>query len=90
MNLSLGMVHLIGAEPTLLPVAPADDWATRIEHRVHDEVHSCLRCGERARCAYVAETRIGPRWLDLCPPCTLDLRRALDETVRWDGEESGK
>lgn len=29
-NLSLGMVHLIGAEPTLLPVAPDDDWAIKV------------------------------------------------------------
>jgi hypothetical protein len=35
-----------------------------------DEVHPCLRCGERAACAYIAETELGHRWLDLCWPCS--------------------
>jgi hypothetical protein len=81
-NLAIGMVRLIAAEPTLLPTAPADDWAAKIEQRRLGEVHSCLRCGQRARCAYIAHTNLGPRWLDLCPPCDLTLRRALDEDAK--------
>lgn len=81
-NLPLGMVHLIAAEPTLLPVAPDDDWALHIKHRTHGEIHSCLPCGGYARVAYIAHTKVGPRWLDLCPPCALRLRVTLDEQAR--------
>jgi hypothetical protein len=68
-----GLLHLLKAEPTLLPEAPPDA-AARIEQRTHDEVHSCLRCGKRAQEAFVADTEIGPRWLDLCPECSHWLR----------------
>ncbi|MGH3376000.1 MAG: hypothetical protein ACRDP6_14775 [Actinoallomurus sp.] len=64
-----GMLHLLKAEPTLLPEAPAAFTARDVDHRRLDEVHPCLRCGKRAHLAYVAHTDIGPRWLDLCHPC---------------------
>ena len=80
--LALGLAYLIKAEPTLLPVAPDDDWAVQIRLRTSGEIHLCLRCGQRARCAYIAETTEGPRWLDLCPPCAIKLRDALDEDAR--------
>jgi hypothetical protein len=61
-----GLLHLLAAEPTLLPPAPAD---ADIERRRHDEVHSCLRCGQRAQAALIADTKPGRRWLDLCMNC---------------------
>lgn len=64
-----GMLHLLKAEPTLLPEAPAGYTTQDMDRRRHDEIHPCLRCGQRAALAYVADTEIGPRWLDLCPPC---------------------
>lgn len=72
-----GMLHLLAAEPTLLPEAPADTTPQQIDHRRLNEWNSCLRCGEPAQCAYVADTRIGPRWLDLCPACDHWLRSAV-------------
>lgn len=65
-----GMLHLIKANPTLLPPAPSDWSAQAIEHRRNTEVHACLRCGNHAQCAYVADTDLGPRWLDLCWGCS--------------------
>lgn len=73
-NAAEGMLHLLKAEPTLLPPTPEGDVAALIEHRRHDEVHACLRCGQRAAQAFVADTEIGRRWLDLCHPCTQWLR----------------
>lgn len=73
-----GMLHLLKAEPTLLPVAPPDASGAHIEHRRLDEVHACLRCGDAAACAFIAATEIGPRWLDLCHECTHWLRTSLD------------
>jgi hypothetical protein len=64
-----GLLHLLKAEPTLMPPVPTPSGAA-IEHRRLDEVHPCLRCGERAACAYIAETELGHRWLDLCWPCS--------------------
>jgi len=64
-----GMLHLIKAEPTLLPTAPEDDLGRAIEHRAHDEIHECLRCGLRAQIALVAHLDSGNRWLDLCHQC---------------------
>lgn len=78
MNSAEGMLYLLKAEPTLLPEAPVGDVAELIEHRTHDEVHSCLRCGKRAVQAFVADTELGPRWLDLCMPCSHWLRTSLD------------
>jgi hypothetical protein len=62
----LGFLHLLKAEPDLLPPAPEKFDGTDIERRRMDQVHSCLRCGKRAQAALVALTDAGPRWLDLC------------------------
>jgi hypothetical protein len=62
-------LHLIKAEPSLLPEAPASDAWRRIDHRTKDEIHPCFRCGQRACWAYIADTTLGPRWLDMCAPC---------------------
>lgn len=70
-----GMLYLLRAEPTLLPRAPDDVTAAQMDHRRLDEVHACLRCGKRAQCAFVADTDLGKRWLDLCAACTHWLRR---------------
>jgi hypothetical protein len=75
-------LHLIRAEPTLLPSAPPVEAWRHINHRTHDEVHPCLRCGERAGCAFVADTSAGPRWLDLCPHCAHWMRSGMAEADR--------
>jgi hypothetical protein len=77
-------LHLLKANPTLLPLAPAIDHGAAIERRRNDEVHPCLRCGQRAHCAFVAhfEVPAGPpehRWLDLCHPCTHWLQANTSE-----------
>jgi len=67
------LLHLIKAEPSLLPAAPDPCSAKQMDHRRIDEVHVCLGCGERAQCVYVASTDAGPRWLDLCRKCAAPL-----------------
>ena len=74
------MLALIKANPTLLPLAPAENQGAALDHRVADEIHTCLRCGDRAQCAFIANTAVLPgqienRWLDLCSPCTDELYR---------------
>jgi hypothetical protein len=70
-----GLLYLIRDNPTLLDPAPDNDVAA-MDRRKMDEVHSCLGCGKPARCAVVAETEVGPRWLDLCYACTHEIRKA--------------
>jgi hypothetical protein len=70
-----GFLHLLKAEPELLPSAESTvPWHEAITHRGRDEVHPCLRCGARARRAYIVHTNLGPRWLDLCPGCDMWVR----------------
>ncbi|GAA0719243.1 hypothetical protein Drose_05580 [Dactylosporangium roseum] len=69
-----GFLRLLAAEPTLLPPAPADGIGDATRRRTQDEIHSCLRCGRRAQEAFIAGTRLGPRWLDLCAACGHWLR----------------
>ena len=72
-----GFLILLRDNPTLMPpVLGTVAYALQIEHRCRDEVHSCLRCGERAECAYVADTKQGMRWLDLCPPHAYEVAAA--------------
>lgn len=73
---------LIRDNPTLLPDAPSDSTAA-MEHRCRDEVHACLRCGERAQCAIVAGTSLGSRWLDLCAKCVNWLQRNATPEPLW-------
>ncbi|MDH3037948.1 hypothetical protein [Streptomyces sp. TRM75561] len=65
-----GILHLLKAEPSLLPVAPDAASSADIERRRQDEAHSCLVCGERATTALLVEDPLrdwqGKRWLDLC------------------------
>ena len=67
---AVGLLYLLKAEPSLLPVAPDDASGEDIERRRLDEVHSCLRCGERATTALIVEDPHGAwqgkRWFDLC------------------------
>lgn len=46
---------------------------TDIDRRTQDEVHTCVRCGERARVAFLAgpspQINLSRRWIDLCPKC---------------------
>lgn len=78
-----GFLHLLKANPSLLPAAPDPYTAAQMGSRVADEVHSCLRCGDRAQCALVADTTAGPRWLDLCQPCLYWLQKSEDGHM-WD------
>lgn len=81
-------LHHLKANPTLLdPVDEAiagdkDKWGPAINRRWQDEVHSCLRCGERATMAIIAETPDRPRWLDLCFECVSWLRTQMDD-AEW-------
>jgi len=77
-----GMLHLLKAEPTLLHPAPVNYTARDMEDRRHSGAHSCLRCGQSSQRAYVADTELGPRWLDLCAECDYWLRRGLDDLER--------
>jgi hypothetical protein len=65
-----GMLHLLKAEPSLMPAAPDDATGEDIERRCHSEVHACLACGERATTALLVQDPHGvwegKRWLDLC------------------------
>lgn len=51
-----------------------------MEHRIMDEVHGCLGCGQPARVALIAHTNAGRRWLDLCPACRQWVDDALITT----------
>lgn len=78
-----GLVRLLKAEPTLLDPAPAGDPSTLINHRVRDEIHTCLRCPSQARVAFLADCgEHGQRWLDLCPPCESWFRRGMADLDR--------
>jgi hypothetical protein len=70
-----GFLSLLGAEPTLLPAVPDTDRDLAIARRL-DEAHACLRCGRQAQEVFIAETKLGPRWLDLCEACGHWLRTA--------------
>lgn len=78
-NEAAPLLHLLKAEPTLLPAAPNPTSGAQMEHRRRDEVHPCLRCGERATSALVAATPIGPRWVDICHKCRSWLQTNLDK-----------
>lgn len=85
-NAGVGFLHHLKANPTLLDPAPVDhsEWAAAMEHRVRDEVHSCLRCGERAKNALIADTPDRPRFLDLCPECRAWLTEQMaDAAEDW-------
>lgn len=73
---------LIRDNPTLLPPAP-NGTAAAIDHRGHDEVHSCLRCGQRANQAIIAHTSLGERWLDLCIACVTWLCTGATPEPAW-------
>lgn len=62
-----GMLHLLAAEPTLLPLAPSAASGDDIAARVAAGGRACLRCGQPAATALIADTpHHGRRWLDLC------------------------
>lgn len=71
-----GMLHLLAAEPTLLPPAPDDADGNAIEDRRRED-HACLRCGHPADTSLIADTKEhGRRWLDLCYGHVNDVQRA--------------
>ncbi len=89
-NLADGMLLLFKANPTLLPAAPDVFDGRMIEHRRKDEVHACLRCPSRAHTAYVAETELGNRWIDLCWPCATWMidNMSTRQDRHWDDLEA--
>lgn len=89
MNAADQMLYFLKANPTLLPPAPSGNLGPAIEYRRKDEIHSCLRCGDRAGVAYVAELEIGNRWLDLCPACEYWLRTEMTYGPVIDGGDRG-
>ncbi len=76
---------LLRDNPTLLPAAPDDTTGAMMERRRQDEVHACLRCGERARTATIAGTSLGSRWLDLCMACYSWMIRGATPAPLWPG-----
>ncbi|MFE9777726.1 hypothetical protein ACFYPA_06165 [Streptomyces sp. NPDC005775] len=71
-----GMLHLLKAEPTLLPPAPVDVDGSDIDAR-RDEPHICLSCGKSADTALLAEIAAhDKRWIDLCFGCFNAVRVA--------------
>jgi hypothetical protein len=73
-----GLQWLLRENPTLLPAAPDDYSGVDINRRARAGTHMCLHCGGRAWTAYVADTKIGARWLDLCPACARWFRAGND------------
>ncbi len=71
-----GLLYLLRDEPTLMDPAPPDVDAQAMDRRRDDETHPCLGCGNPAQCAVVADTKLGPRWLDLCHGCFQEVRVA--------------
>jgi hypothetical protein len=87
MNLSraeVALLNLVGDEWTALDEAPAEGQAEAIEWRRRDELHRCLRCGQRAVAAFVIEFKpvpeSPPRWLDLCAACEQWVRALAAES----------
>jgi hypothetical protein len=76
---ALGMLHLLKAEPTLLPIAPDAADGADIERR-RAESHACLACGKPADAALIAAdpdgSWQGKRWLDLCYAHLNEVRAA--------------
>ncbi|MFJ9417254.1 hypothetical protein ACIRPT_24125 [Streptomyces sp. NPDC101227] len=74
-----GLLHLIAAEPTLLPSAPEDAAGPDLTRRVRDGGHLCLGCGHPATATVIVNSpTAGPRWLDLCSDCWYTIRLAND------------
>jgi hypothetical protein len=71
-----GLLATIEAEPTLLPALPGVRPHNRGEmlyRRVADEVHPCLKCGERATAAFLVKQSLDGTWraLDVCSGCAV-------------------
>ncbi|MGK5730253.1 hypothetical protein [Streptomyces sp. URMC 124] len=82
---AVGLLHLIAAEPTLLPGAPTEADESDLRLRVREGRHLCLGCGQPSRCTVVVNSEAhGPRWLDLCSPCWKTVQLA---NVVGDGPE---
>ena len=61
-----GFLTTLRDEPWLMNAAPLLVCGADMDRRVSESWHSCIRCGKRAGVALVADTTLGPRWLDLC------------------------
>lgn len=76
----IALIRLIEAEPSLLPPVEVYDqelWAQAIIDRTRTGGHLCLKCGEKAKVAYIAQGQGSCGWLDLCPPCALAMSKAV-------------
>jgi len=69
------LVNRINQEPAAFEAAPRDHTGHDVEHRAKTESHDCACCDQPACAALVAETAIGPRWVDVCPDCYCHLLR---------------
>jgi hypothetical protein len=77
-------VWINNLDPARMPPAPhPDDGGAQAINQRATEGHPCAHCGGSARCAYIGTRLKGrevpPFWLDLCPPCVLDVRSVLDK-----------
>ncbi|MFC8290058.1 hypothetical protein ACFUJ0_06150 [Streptomyces sp. NPDC057242] len=79
-----GLLHLLAAEPTLLPVAPTNASGEEIEARRQSGKHACLWCGQTAVMALIVKTPDhGQRWLDLCMAHFVQVRQADQPGTGW-------
>lgn len=73
------LAQLLAIDLHSLPEATHTD----ITRRTKDEVHGCVRCGDRAEVAFLAgpsaQIRLSARWVDLCPPCAVLVREFADQ-----------
>lgn len=84
------LLRSIRRDGSVLPAVPVGWTGKDIHRRTDDEVHDCLICGGRAHMAYVAHTKSGHRWLDLCMPCSSEVRRVAARPEYQPGWTPGK
>lgn len=65
-NAADGFLKTLRDEPWMMNAAPVDYTPVDMHNRSHEPWHSCLRCGRKSQVALIADTRWGPRWLDIC------------------------
>jgi hypothetical protein len=70
------LLHMIKAYPDLAdPVLGTENPALMMTHRGHDEIHSCMACGNQANAAIIAHTPTGgDRFIDVCWACYNEIQ----------------
>jgi hypothetical protein len=69
------LINRLKLEPAEFPAAPDGHTGRDMEQRAKTESHDCACCHQLAGAALVAQTPIGPRWVDVCPDCYCHLLR---------------